>query len=1083
MSKPPFERIEELFNRATALAPQERAAFLDDQCAGDGKLRAAVAELLVQDAGIEQTADVLVSPIVRTEIDPSIPPQTAPPVSPPDAIAGYELLGELGRGGMGIVYKARQTDLNRVVAIKMLLSSSPAAAEQLARFRTEAEALARLQHPNIVQIYEIGEHNGRPYFAMEYVPGPSLGHMLNGVPQPAPAAASFVETLARAVHAVHQCGIIHRDLKPANILLQPDRELMRQGDKETGRQPDKETKRQDELPGGTTLPSDLPVSSRPCLAVPLSDCRLKITDFGLAKDRTSDRALTRTGLAMGTPCYMAPEQAYGDAEKIGPPTDVYALGVILYEMVTGRPPFQGATPLETLQRVISEEALPPRRLRPHLPRDLETICLKCVEKEPPRRYATAWDLAEDLRRFQGGEPVRARPISTIGRMWRWCRRRPVVAALLALSTLLALALLVTAFAYNARLAQALAQREQQVIELDVTLGMEELNEGNSLTALLWLTEALRQEKDFQRQRLHRTRIGTALRQCPQLAQLLVFDQPVHCFPLAPSVGRIVTTGPDGAVRIFDVFHNTPVGTEIKHPGAVRHAGLSPDGRFLCTACVDGIVRVWDVGSGKAISSLTPGAPVSEVKFNPEGRVVIVRRSDAMVQLWDRSSGTRIPLPGLPDEPLQYSACSDDGRWVLTVDATRTARVWNAATLAGAAPPLALRHRTTDAAFSADGRLLALASIDNAVRIWELKTGSLLYGPFRHLNTVNRMAFSPKGDRIFSFDDSGASQLWRLGPNPLLLRGLAHSGSITQARFSADSRLLVAGGGNNRARVWDATTGDAVTPPLWHNGSIVDAAFISDGTQLITVGKDGIVRLWSLAPSLAPAPSPHRGAGQGRQAPATQAAFELLKSEPAAPTNRTADDGRQLVKLPDGDSVQVLDAASGAPLGPAMRHTSRVTHFTFSPNGRRILTTSDDNTAQLWDAKTGERLTAPLQHKGTVFYASFNGDGSQIITASEDHTARIWDAASGSPLSPPLQHPRTVERAYFAPDGNHAITICADRSVRSWDITPDKRPVEDLVRLAQLLTGGRIDLEYGVLPLTPDALRSTWQALRSAPNPQ
>ncbi len=224
MAKVPLDRVEQLFHRAVALGPEERSTFLATQCGADAKLRAAVEDLLRHDAGLEPTADVLVSPILRTESDNT--PDLAFLPSPPSAIAGYELLGELGRGGMGVVYKARQTALNRVVALKMLLSGTLATAEQLARFRTEAEALARLQHPNIVQIYEIGEHDGRPYFAMEYVPGPSLAQKMAGVPWPAPAAAQLMEVLARAVYAVHQCGIIHRDLKPANVLL-------RQGDTET----------------------------------------------------------------------------------------------------------------------------------------------------------------------------------------------------------------------------------------------------------------------------------------------------------------------------------------------------------------------------------------------------------------------------------------------------------------------------------------------------------------------------------------------------------------------------------------------------------------------------------------------------------------------------------------------------------------------------------------------------------------------------------------------------------------------------------------------------------------------------------
>jgi serine/threonine-protein kinase len=306
------------------------------------------------------------------------------------SIRGYEILGELGRGGMGVVYRARQVSLKRIVALKMILSSAHAGPEERARFVSEAEAVARLQHPNIVQIHEIGEADGCPYFSLEFVDGGTLAHQLNGRPLPPREAAELVETLARAMHAVHQLGIIHRDLKPANVLLTAD---------------------------GTP----------------------KITDFGLAKAVECEasgtgpsalRALTQSGMILGTPSYMAPEQAEGKGRAIGPATDVYALGAILYEMLTGRPPFDGGTLLDTVMQVLSEEPLPPRRRHPGVPRDLETICLKCLAKEPRQRYASARDLADDLQRYLTGEPILARPQGKAGRLLRWASRQPALAATL-----------------------------------------------------------------------------------------------------------------------------------------------------------------------------------------------------------------------------------------------------------------------------------------------------------------------------------------------------------------------------------------------------------------------------------------------------------------------------------------------------------------------------------------------------------------------------------------------------------------------------------------------------------------------------
>jgi serine/threonine protein kinase len=315
-------------------------------------------------------------------------------------IPGYEILERLGRGGMGVVYKARHRRLNRLVALKMVLAGAHAGPEQLLRFQAEAEAIAQLQHPNIVQIYEINQHDNTPFLALEYLDCGSLDQKLRGSPVTNTQAARLVEILARAVQAAHQRGIVHRDLKPANILLSGEGRGAR----------------------GELADSISPLAS-------LSDLVPKITDFGLAKRVEGSSGLTESGAILGTPSYMAPEQAAGDPQRIGPAADVYALGAILYELLTGRPPFRAATPLDTIQQVRTEEAVPPRRLQPQVSRDLDTICRKCLEKDPQRRYLSAGDLADDLARFLAGEPIRARPVGGVGRFIRWCRRKPVHASL------------------------------------------------------------------------------------------------------------------------------------------------------------------------------------------------------------------------------------------------------------------------------------------------------------------------------------------------------------------------------------------------------------------------------------------------------------------------------------------------------------------------------------------------------------------------------------------------------------------------------------------------------------------------------
>jgi serine/threonine protein kinase len=350
---------------------------------------------------------------------------TAPPQSTTTgagicaAVPGYELLDELGRGGMGVVYKARQIKLNRTVALKMILAGGHAGRDDLERFRVEAEAVGCLQHPNIVQIHEVGEAEGRPYFSLEFCPGGSLAEKINGTPWPARQAAQFVLTLARAVHAAHEAGIVHRDLKPANVLF-------------------------------------------------AADGSPRISDFGLAKNLRQTSGLTRSGDIVGTPSYMAPEQAGGHNRLIGPGTDVYALGAILYELLTGRPPFRAATPLDTVMQVLQNDVVPPRKLQPQLPRDLETLCLQCLRKEPWRRPASAQELADDLQRFLDGEPIKARRPSLLERGVRWARKRPTASALLGASLVVVVAASIAGFLeYRKSQRQAAATLVRSLLTSDI----------------------------------------------------------------------------------------------------------------------------------------------------------------------------------------------------------------------------------------------------------------------------------------------------------------------------------------------------------------------------------------------------------------------------------------------------------------------------------------------------------------------------------------------------------------------------------------------------------------------------------------
>ncbi len=387
---------------------------LEELTGGAGRLSSSASEVMASQEGVPITVPPIVDMDFLDRLAQALPPtlgaetprQTLPLVNDGadeadlPLVPGYKILDLLGRGGMAVVYRAWQESLCRIVALKMISARVDALPEARERFRIEAEAVARLQHPNIVQVYEVGEHAGRPYLVMEFAGGGSLARRLAGTPLPPYEAAALVEKLARASHYAHGRGVLHRDLTPGNVLLQ--------------------TEQSDRV--GDEKESSHRLSS---FAIP------KIGDFGLAKLLVGGSSLTQTGAVMGTPSYMAPEQAGGKTKAIGPAVDIYSLGSILYECLTGRPPGGGPTPLETVMQVVRDEPVSPRRLQPATPRDLETVCLKCLEKSPARRYTSALDLADDLGRWQRGEPIRARPVSTVERTAKWVRRRPLIAGLAA----------------------------------------------------------------------------------------------------------------------------------------------------------------------------------------------------------------------------------------------------------------------------------------------------------------------------------------------------------------------------------------------------------------------------------------------------------------------------------------------------------------------------------------------------------------------------------------------------------------------------------------------------------------------------
>jgi serine/threonine protein kinase len=681
-------------------------------------------------------------------------------------VPGYEILEEIGRGGMGVVYKARQVKADRVVALKMILSGGYASEADLLRFRTEAEAIARLQHPHIVQVFEVGEHEGRPFFSLEFCPGGSLDRQLDGTPLQPKQAARLVKTLARAVHAAHEKNVIHRDLKPANVLLTE--------------------------------------SGQP-----------KITDFGLAK-KIDETGRTASGAIMGTPSYMAPEQAGGQSKDIGPAADIYALGAILYELLTGRPPFKAATPLDTMLQVLSDEPVSPRQLQPKTPMDMETICLKCLHKEPKRRYATAQALAEDLARFQTGKPVQARPVGRLERSWRWCSRNPAVAALV--FTLLLGTSMTTVLAVVAN-----QNAEEARKQLDVAREYQ-------LTAQLAKVEAMR-ERD------------------PDQAQELLHDTnacPIH---LRDFAWRLFETGQKPR------FTHSKVANPV---WGVCPIAFSSDGLKLVSGSSGGIA-LWDVETGRELASLWGTGEVRSVAFRSDG-LTVVSGGVMGIALWDVKTGKvlahshRNTKDGFAGQFFSAVAFSNDGD-ILASGGDETIRLWYV-NPGHERPSLRLlerlernplkghREEVTSVAFSSNGQTLASGSADKTIKLWNVNTGEDLQTLKGHMKGVTSVAFSSDGQTLASGSQDKTVKLWNVKTGQLRATLQGHTGGVTSVAFSSDGQTLASGSHDKTVTLWNVKTGQLRATLQGHREGVNSVAFSSNGQTLASGGKGGIL-LWDI----------------------------------------------------------------------------------------------------------------------------------------------------------------------------------------------------------------------------------------------
>jgi len=897
-------------------------------------------------------------------LETALPAGQMPVESPESTLrrfGDYELIEELGHGGMGVVYKARHLKLNRIVALKMLLLGQFSSEQAIKRFQREAQAAAALRDPNIVAVHDVGEVDGQHYFTMQFIEGRSLASILREGPLPSRQAATYCGGIAKAISSAHSAGILHRDLKPSNIVIDA---------------------------------VDQP----------------HITDFGLAKRfAASDTTLaagaagfqgvgedlTLSGQIVGSPNYLAPELAAGNLGQVTPATDLFSIGAMLYECLTGRPPFISPTLQETLLRIRDTEAVSPRTLNSNVPRSLETICLKCLQKEPAKRYVTAQELANDLQRYLQNEPIHARPVMLPERVWRWCRRKPALATAYSLVILLVILILIASPIALFRINQALQRTEQESLKArqfayasDMNLAHQAVQEDDFYRALQLLDRhrpaanplrsSRREEALISKSEIRNPKSEIDLRgwewrylwrQCQGEERFILGEHTngATAVGLLADGKTVFSAGRDKFVRLWDLESRGQIGL-LPHAEEVIGAAASPDGRWLATASMKGPegqpVLLWDLASRKIAATLTtnfwlrPGS----ITFSPDSQWLAFATVFGGLRLWNVKARSEVT---------------------------------NLLASSPSSAPLGL-------AFSPDSRTLAYSGTeDGAILLWNLASRSVIGRLAGHQSVVIGLAFSPDGRTLASGSDDRTARLWNLAERRERLQFANQSGGVTSLAFFPDGRTLAMsgeGGAGRVIRLVDVETGSQKSELRGHLKSISSLTFTPDGQTLLSASDDGTLRVWDLVAR----------------------AKEKLVHEFARNSISTA----------------------WRSYGPAL---------CLSPDGRHLLTLYTNQTFSVWDTlRLAEGARQPLPFTNTTFAAVAPG-GRLAAFGSRSGEVMLWDGETIQARSFAWPGTNYIGRLVFSLDGRHLaaaddskalaqMSVASDtkRTVRVWDMGARKQ---------------------------------------------